>query len=76
MLATIWVAVLPILDYYRRPDDEGSAALATLFLRIVLFGIYTSSFEGSLFQQAGEFWFVLALSIFGLRFLSLSRVKV
>ena len=76
LLAGIWIAVLPILDYYRRRDDEGSSAMATLFLRIVLFGIYTSSFEGSLFQQAGEFWFVLALAIFGLRFLSFARVKV
>ena len=76
LLVGIWVAVLPILDYYRHRDDAGSSAMATLFLRIVLFGIYTSSFEGSLFQQAGEFWFVLALAIFGLRFLSLARVKV
>jgi hypothetical protein len=33
-----------------------------------------SVFEGTLFQQAGEFWFILTVAIFGLRYLSLARV--
>jgi O-antigen ligase len=74
LLAATWIAVLPVMDYYRHGDDEGSRQMAILFVRIAVFGIYMSVFEGTLFQQAGEFWFILTVAIFGLRYLSLARV--
>jgi len=73
-LALAWTVVLPIVDFYRRPAGASDAALATLFLRIWLFGIYAASFETTLFQQVGEVWFILLFSVFGLRYLSLQRV--
>ena len=48
--------------------------LAILFLRVWLFAIYASSFESTIFPQLGEVWFILLISVLGLRLLSTSRV--
>ena len=68
-----WVVVLPIADFCRRPFAPETAALQMLFLRVCLYGIYSSCFESSILQQAGEVWFFFMISVFGLRYLSLTR---
>jgi O-antigen ligase len=76
-LVLVWLLVLPASDFYRQyartPGDPGERSLATLFLRVWLFGVYASSFESILFQPVGELWFIFLMSVFGLRYLSLSR---
>jgi O-antigen ligase len=73
LLTILWVVVLPISDFYRLPSDSESAPLQLLFLRICLYGIYSSCFESSIFQQVGEVWFFFMICIFGLRYASRMR---
>ena len=74
LLVTLWFVVLPLLDYYRAPDEPQSAALKMLFLQIVLFAAYECCFE-TMFFQVGNLWLVLVAATFGLRFLAVSRVS-
>jgi O-antigen ligase len=71
VLATAWLVLLPIVDFYRSPRDSAAAPLKLLFLRTCLFAAYGSCFESMLLQEGGLFLFTAA---FGLRLLSLSRV--
>ncbi len=73
LLVVLWVVVLPIADFCRRAADPETAALQTLFLRVCLYGVFASCFESSILQQAGEVWFFYLTSVFGLRYLSLTR---
>jgi O-antigen ligase len=73
LLTILWIVVLPIADFYRLPTDCDAAPLQLLFLRICLYGIYSSCFESSIFQQVGEVWFFYMISAFGLRYASLMR---
>jgi O-antigen ligase len=75
LLTILWVVVLPIADFYRRSPDAEQAPLQLLFLRICLYGIYSSCFESSIFQQVGEVWFFFMASAFGLRYASLARAS-
>jgi O-antigen ligase len=73
LLTILWIVVLPVADFYRRAPDAESAPLQLLFLRVCLYGIYSSCFESSIFQQGGEVWFFFMISAFGLRYASLAR---
>jgi O-antigen ligase len=74
-LVTLWLVVLPLVDYYRALDEPRSAALRLLFLRICLFAAYESCFE-TMFVQVGELWLFLIAATFGLRLLAVSRVSI
>jgi len=74
VLVIVWIAVLPVVDFQRRTGNEQTEFLSLLFLRIWLFGIYSSSFESTLFQQVGEVWFIMLVALFGLRLQSESHV--
>jgi O-antigen ligase len=73
LLVVLWVVVLPVADFCRRPPDPETTPLQVLFLRVCLYGVYASCFESSILQQAGEVWFFYLTSAFGLRYLSLTR---
>jgi O-antigen ligase len=73
-LVTLWLIVLPLVDYSRAPDEPESAALKMLFLRICLFAAFESCFE-TLFTQVGALWLILIAAAFGLRLLAVSRVS-
>ncbi|MGB7038813.1 MAG: O-antigen ligase family protein [Xanthobacteraceae bacterium] len=75
LLTILWVVVLPIADFYRLPADSEAAPLQLLFLRVCRYGIYSSCFESSTFQQVGEVWFFFVVSAFGLRYASLVKAK-
>ena len=75
ILTIIWIVVLPIADFYRLPTEPVAAPLQLLFLRICLYGIYSSCFESSIFQQVGEVWFFFMISAFGLRYASVMRTR-
>jgi O-antigen ligase len=76
LLTILWVVVLPIFDFYRRSPNAEQAPLQLLFLRVCLYGIYSSCFESSIFQQVGEVWFFFMTCTFGLRYASLARASV
>jgi O-antigen ligase len=65
---------MPIVDFYRRPADAPATPLQVLFIRVVLFGVYSSCFENSFFQQLDSVWFLYITAAFGLRYLSVTRV--
>lgn len=73
-LATLWLVVLPLVDFYRAPRNSSAAPLAMLFLRVSLFAAYGSCFESLLLQEGGAALFLFAAT-FGLRLLSMTRVK-
>lgn len=71
-LVTAWLVVLPLIDFYRAAPDPAASPLRLLFLRTCLYAACASCFESLLLQEGGLFLFTAA---FGLRFLSLSRLK-
>jgi O-antigen ligase len=75
-LVVVWIVILPLVDYYREKAEAHSAPLQTFFLRVCLFGAYTSCFESAMFQQTSAVWFLYMTAAFGLRYLSLSRVAL
>jgi O-antigen ligase len=72
-LVILWIVVLPLVDYYRHEPQTHTQPLQTFFLRVCLFGAYTSCFESSIFQQVSAVWFLYLTAAFGLRYLSVSR---
>jgi O-antigen ligase len=73
-IALLWTVVLPFRDMQRAKLNGADLALTTLFTRIWLFAIYTSSFESVLFDRGDSHWFTMLVAMFGLRYLSVSRV--
>jgi O-antigen ligase len=71
-LVTLWLVVLPLVDFYRASPDPAASPLKLLFLRTCLYAACASCFESLLLQEGGLLLFTAA---FGLRFLSLSRLK-
>ncbi len=74
VLATLWLFVLPLVDFYRAPADAVSAPLKMLFLRICLFAAYQSCFE-TMFTEVGALWLMLFVAVFGLRYLAVTRIS-
>lgn len=74
LLVVVWVVVLPLLDFFKQAGDQQNRFVALFFLRIWLFGLYSSSFEGALFMQVGEVFVIFMIAVFGLRYLSIARL--
>jgi len=74
MLVILWIVVMPVLDFYRGAADPNVQALRLLFLRILLFCVYSSCFENSIFQQLDSVWFPFSMAAFGLRYLAVGRL--
>ena len=72
VLVTVWLVVLPLVDFYRASPDPAASPLKLLFLRTCLYAACAPCFESLLLQEGGLFLFTAA---FGLRFLSLARLK-
>lgn len=72
LLVTAWLVVLPMVDFYRGPPDPAASPLKLLFLRICMYAACASCFESLLLQEGGMLLFTAA---FGLRFLSLARIR-
>jgi len=72
--ATLWLIVVqPFADYRRCLARGSDRAITTLFLQIWLFGLCLSSFEAELFRGGSALWFMMLVSMFGLRFLSFAE---
>jgi O-antigen ligase len=72
-LVTLWLFVLPFVDYYRAPQTPDTAALRMLFLQICVYAAFESCFE-TVFTQLGAMWMILIAAAFGLRLLATLRV--
>jgi O-antigen ligase len=74
VLALLWTLVLPFRDMLSCKQAGSDLTLTTLFVRIWLFGVYTSSFESVLFDRGDAHWFTMLVAMFGLRYLSVLRL--
>jgi O-antigen ligase len=72
VLVTLWLVVLPLVDFYRTPRQPATAPLQMLLLRVCLFAACQACFENTFFGTDG-FWLFLVTATFGLRFLAVSR---
>jgi O-antigen ligase len=68
VVSMIWIFVQPLLDHIRAPADRADPALNMLFLQIWLFGLCLSGFESELFSGGSLLWFMVVVSIIGLRY--------
>ncbi len=74
ILVTLWLVVLPMIDFYRSPHTPQVAALEMLLLQVCLLAACASAFENRLLQEGGASLFLFTAA-FGLRFLSVTRVS-
>jgi O-antigen ligase len=74
-LAIVWTLVLPFIDLQRCRRIGSDPALTRLFMRMWLFAVYTCSFESVLFDRGDPHWFTMLVAMFGLRYLSVSRLS-
>lgn len=75
ILAVIWTMVLPFFDFQRSEQAGAQPELRRLFLRMWMFALYTCSFESVLFDRGDPHWFTMLVAMFGLRYLSISRLQ-
>jgi len=75
LLAVLWTMVLPFLDFQRCKNAGAQPDLTRMFLRVWMFALYTCSFESVLFNRGDPHWFTMLVAMFGLRYLSVSRLK-
>jgi O-antigen ligase len=67
-ISMIWIFAQPFLDQIRTPSDRIDPALNMLFIQIWLFGLCLSGFESELFSGGSMLWFMMIVSIIGLRY--------
>jgi O-antigen ligase len=68
VVSMIWVFVQPLLDHMRTPPERADPALTLLFLQIWLFDLCLCGFESELFNGGSVLWFMMVVSIAGLRY--------
>lgn len=68
VLSLLWIVVQPLRDHIRTPASRTDPALTMLFLQIWIFGLCLSGFESDVFSGASILWFMMLVSIFGLRY--------
>jgi O-antigen ligase len=75
LLLTLWWFVWrPVSDLRGRNGDGRIDATALLFLRIWLFGLLAAVFETILYHATNGLFFLMAMSVFGLRYLTCARL--
>jgi O-antigen ligase len=66
---------LPLKDFNAATRSGNAGPLATLFMRLWLFGIYLSSMESFILDRADPIWFTFLVAVFGLHYISRFRLK-
>ena len=74
VISMIWVFAQPLIDHIRTPPDRIDHALNLLFIQIWLFGLCLSGFESDLFSGGSMLWFMMVVSIIGLRYQATARL--
>lgn len=67
ILVLIWIVVLPAKHASMALTRGINPDLTQLYLRIWVFGLFTSCFESPFFDNNGPIWFTMLLALFGLR---------
>jgi O-antigen ligase len=66
-LVMLWIIGQPLRDLGRSEETDNDRTVATLFVRIWLFGLYFACLEGPFFGGRGPIWFMILLAVLGLR---------
>lgn len=69
-----WFVWRPVSDLQNRVAGREIDPVALLFLRIWLFGLLAAVFETILYHATNGLFFLMAMSVFGLRYLACTRV--
>lgn len=67
ILVLVWVVILPSIHASVALARGGDPHLTRLYVRIWMFGLFTSCFESPFFENSGPLWFTMLIAIFGLR---------
>ena len=67
VLTIMWLIVSPVGDASRSAASGNDSALTNLFVRIWLFSIARGCLESTFFTGGNPCWFMMLISIFGLR---------
>jgi O-antigen ligase len=74
-LTLAWVVLQPLADLSDSRAKHFDPALTTLFTQIWMFGLLLSSVESVLFSGGDTLWFMMIVSILGLRLQRASRLS-
>jgi O-antigen ligase len=76
-LALVFIAfvIAPLRDFHRVLPTAENIALGRFFMVLWLFALYLGTFEAFFLSRVNPMWFVLALSVCGLRYTALLAVK-
>jgi O-antigen ligase len=69
------IVIKPLRDFQAADQGGNGGPLATLLLRIWLFGLYLSSMESFFLDRAEPMWFTLLVAVFGLHYMARFRAK-
>ncbi|MEA2905932.1 MAG: hypothetical protein QOI12_3319 [Alphaproteobacteria bacterium] len=74
-ISMTWIVVQPFVDHIRTSPGRIDPALNMLFLQIWLFGLCIAGFESELFNGGSVVWFMMAVSIIGLRYQATAQLS-
>ena len=69
------IVIKPLRDFHAADQGGNGGPLATLFLRIWLFGLYLWSMESFFLDRAEPMWFTVLVAVFGLHYMARFRAK-
>ena len=69
------IVIKPLRDFQAADHGGNGGPLATLFLRIWLFGLYLSSMESFFLDRAEPMWFTVLVAVFGLHYMARFRAR-
>jgi len=75
VLALLWIFVQPLVDLVRTEPGRSDPALTTLFVQIWFFGLCVSGFESTLFDGGNSVWFMMIVSIIGIRYQATAQLS-
>jgi O-antigen ligase len=74
-LLIVVLVIAPLRNFHVADRSGNDGNLATLLLRIWLFGLYLSSLESFFLDRADPLWFTFLMAVFGLHYLARYRLK-
>ncbi len=67
ILTLVWIMILPLRYIREAENTDNDPILTLLYIRLWLYGLYTSCMESSFFQNGSPLWFCIMVAVFGLR---------
>jgi O-antigen ligase len=74
VLLIVAIVIKPLRDFQSADENGNEGPLATVFLRIWLFGLYLSSMESFFLDRADPIWVTFLVAVFGLHYLARFRM--